>query len=163
MQAAAHGLKSDGKGGYVADPNSPIHRSRSGSGGRGDVFYFSHNGRQIPYSMTDKERKAFLEKAYAKVKDKPGFKDEYGGGAEDKLRDEDANGVILKYAEQDPELRDALYNYTSPEYRQSRDLSNQVNSFFSTPNGTTNQLSRTAAIFPTSRETGWGVKRPDEQ
>ena len=121
----------DGKG-WTYDATKDKRRTGGGSGSdKRDTFYFSHDGRTVPYSMTSGERKQFLEKAYAKVKDMPGFKEEYG--EKNDLRDEDHNGIIMKYAEQNPELRNELYMYSPPEYRKSQEISTAVDNLFHAP------------------------------
>lgn len=150
----ANGYTPDGKGGWNYDASKDSRRSGGGSTKSSDRFYFTHDGRKIPYTMTSNERKQFIEKAYAKVKDMPGFKEEYG--EKEDLRDMDKDGIIMKYAEQNPELRDELYLYSSPEYRKSQEVTNEINSFFSGAGANNPPAGTTGSAFQ-SFVPGWST------
>lgn len=125
LQYDLHGFKKDPKTGERIAP-----ASMTGSGKTGkELFHFTDDeGNSIPYYMSTDEMKGFLTRAYAKVKDKPGFAEEYGD--KEDLRDQDKNSIIMKYAEQDPVLRQELYTYAPQQYQKSREISQEVNDFF---------------------------------
>lgn len=124
---APGGYRYDEKAAARTRSSSRSSSSSSSSGSKSkNEFHFNDNGKSIPYYMSSDERKAFLEKAYAKVKDKPGFREEY----ESETRDADRNGVIMKYAEQDEELMKELYLYSTPEYQQAQQISQSVDNIF---------------------------------
>lgn len=93
-----------------------------------DTYYLDYNGQKIPYYMSANERKKFLEDAYAVLKDFQAFRNEYGD-AED-LGNTEKNGIIMKYAADQPGLVSEILLYSSPEYRSSQKMTEEVNAFF---------------------------------
>lgn len=124
------GFTKDSKGNWVAPKTNPKEKKSE--------YLFEHNGVTVPYYMSSDERRGFLERAYGVLSNNPAFLEEYGSGGSEASHDNNVKaGIILKYAEKDPQLLDELYLFAPPEYRQSLKTTQAVDDFFNagSPNG----------------------------